>query len=319
MADAFSIVICTHNRSAILARTLEGMTRLEVPPGAEAELVVIVNACTDDSERVAREWVARMPVPTRVVVEPEAGHSVARNRGVAESRHDLIVFTDDDVLIDPRWASEIVAVYREHGERVGVVGGKVELWWSAVERPGWMPKDLEWLLASHDRGDEVKELRTADLFGASFSFRRAVFEQCGPFRKDLGRKGKHLGAFEEAVFIESAIRGGWRAFYTGRARVKHWVHPERATQKFFGDLVYEYSKQRALLPEKLSTAAVARMTAGALWRYVVHGTGVLVARWFPETAWLAHRRVEFHSGRGMLTGLLMRAGGGSMADLRRGA
>ncbi len=317
MATGVSILICTYNRRRVLAQTLEGLTRLRVPAGVDAELILVCNACTDGSEDVGREWSARMPFAMRVVGEPEPGLSVARNRAIAEARHDILVFTDDDVLVDPDWLDGLLDIYRTRGERVGIVGGRVDLWWEAVERPAWLPKELEWLLASHDRGDQILELSTPDLFGANFSLRREVFGRVGPFRTDLGRKGSSLGGFEEAVFIESAIRAGFGVFYTPRASVRHWVHPERATQRYMSRLVFEYSRQRVLLPERASVRLFARTLAGGLWRIVRHGIGVMARRRGAESAALLRHRVEFHSGRGLLGGLWSRILGRSMADLNR--
>lgn len=317
MDTGVSILICTYNRRRVLAQTLEGLTRLRVPSGVEAELVLVCNACTDGSEDVGREWSARMPFAARVVVEPEPGLSVARNRAISEAQHDILAFTDDDVLVDPGWIDGLLEIYRTQGARVGVVGGRVDLWWGAVERPAWLPKELEWLLASHDRGDQILELSTPDLFGANFSLRREVFDRVGPFRTDLGRKGKNLGGFEEAVFIESAIRAGFRVFYTPRAGVRHWVHPERATQRYMSRLVFEYARQRVLLPERASIGLAARTLAGGVWRVSRHGFGVMVRLGGAESAALLRHRVEFHSGRGLLAGLWSRILGRSMADVNR--
>jgi glucosyl-dolichyl phosphate glucuronosyltransferase len=303
MSQAFSIIICTHNRADLLARTLEGMTRLRLPPGCEAELIVVLNACEDNSSDIAAAWLPRQRFAARAVEEPERGLSAARNRGVREARHDLILFTDDDVLIDPEWAIKLLDIYAAHGDRAGVVGGRVELWWDAVRRPDWLPRDLEWILAAHDKGDAILELRTPDLFGANFSFRRAVFADAGPFRTELGRKGENFGGFEEYVFIKSAIRAGWRAFYTPESVVHHWVQPKRVDPAYFTTLIGSYARQRLLLPEPLGLVRGVRVFCGAIARVVlnIRAAGKGAAPLSDQHD--LRRRVNFASGVGTLRGL----------------
>lgn len=309
-----SILICTYNRRDILWRTLEGMTKLNLPVGIPIELVLVCNACTDGSEALGHEWVAKMPFPMRVVNEPEPGLSVARNRAVREARYDILAFTDDDVLVDPDWVNGLLEVYREHGERVGVVGGRIELWWEAVQRPDWLPTEVEWLLASLDSHKDVTELEKADLLGANFSCRRAVFDQAGPFRKELGRTGNNFGGFEEAVFIEGAFKHGWRVFYTPRASVKHWVQPKRvASLEWFHRLPLNYGAQWVLLRETADMKQWARWIVGAGYRLVYHGAAELVLRPFGCSRPLVYHMVGRATGQGMARGLWLRARGRSAA------
>ena len=68
-----------------------------------AELLVIDNGSTDDTKQVV-EGFRR---PGRTSTESRPGLSSARNAGVAASTGDLIVFTDDDVVVDPGWSAAL--------------------------------------------------------------------------------------------------------------------------------------------------------------------------------------------------------------------
>lgn len=302
-SDGFSILICTYNRAEILAQTLEGLSKLRFPAGRPAEVVLVANACRDNTEQVGREWAARMPVPMKVVVEPEPGLSVARNRAVREAAHDILIFTDDDVLVDQGWVLALLDIYDTRGERVGVVGGRVELWWQAVQRPDWLPKKYEWLLAGHDGGDEVRELDGPHLFGANFSFRREVFDRAGPFRKDLGRKGNSLGTLEESVFMSGAIRAGYRIFYTPHAHVKHWVLPERVNQKWFEKLLYVNARQRVRTYDGINAVRWIKWIVGGSARFVLYGILRLALLPFGDREPLLLARIGCADGLGTLVGV----------------
>src|SRR5437899_2703201 len=96
-----TVVICTWNRARLLDRTLTAMRRLRIPEATQWELLVVNNNCTDDTDEVIEKHLTHLPI--RRLVEPEQGHSNARNRALTVATGDLILWTDDDVEVDPEW------------------------------------------------------------------------------------------------------------------------------------------------------------------------------------------------------------------------
>ncbi len=103
-----SIIICTCNRAALMRRTLDSMRSLAIPRGVTWEIVVVNNNSTDDTAAVLASFAERLPLTC--VFEPVPGLSRSRNRGVAASSGDLLLFTDDDVLVEPGWVRRNQAV-----------------------------------------------------------------------------------------------------------------------------------------------------------------------------------------------------------------
>jgi glycosyltransferase involved in cell wall biosynthesis len=58
----------------------------------------------------------------RVAKEPEPGLSHARNRGLAVAEGEIVVFGDDDVLVDRNWLAILTSAF-EAGDRVGASSG----------------------------------------------------------------------------------------------------------------------------------------------------------------------------------------------------
>src|SRR4051794_22196645 len=99
-----SILLCTCNRSASLRRTLESLGKVRVP-GANAELVVVDNGSTDDTaDAVRNAGLKNMDV--RYLLEPGRGKARALNTGLDHVRGDIILFTDDDVLVAQDWVQQ---------------------------------------------------------------------------------------------------------------------------------------------------------------------------------------------------------------------
>src|SRR5262249_32698178 len=101
-----TVAICTWNRAHLLDRGLSRFCELRVPDGLTWELLVVDNNCTDDTAAVVDKDADRLPV--RRIVEPKQGLSNARNCAIRHATGALLIFTDDDVLVDELWLDAYV-------------------------------------------------------------------------------------------------------------------------------------------------------------------------------------------------------------------
>ncbi len=291
---SLSILIPTHNRSELLARTLASLAQVERPTDLGVEAIVVANNCSDDTVAVATTGLAAIraawgpdqsgsretaekqegdiedDMGGRVVEEPEPGLNPARTRAVRESRGEWCVLLDDDVQLDRGWMHGIVAAFTQH--RADVVGGRVTLWWDVVERPDWLPDTADSLLSANDRGPAVLELDSSmGVIGANFGFRRQVFDDIGGFKPGLDRVGKALMGGGETEFVQRALRHGCRVIYTPEAHVEHWVAPERLTRAYLLGVAHGGGVSRVLMKPTFPPPAVLRTVAGHTWLAVNHG------------------------------------------------
>lgn len=119
-APALSVVIPTHNRSGVLRATLQRL--LAAPPRCPWEIVVVANACTDDTSSTVADTADGAGIPVRVVEEPRASASIARNRGARGALGSLLVFLDDDILLQPDALTTIWDWYAAGDQRSLLVG-----------------------------------------------------------------------------------------------------------------------------------------------------------------------------------------------------
>lgn len=239
-----SVIVCTHNRAALLGEALEGLARMAVPEGG-AEVLVVDNASGDDTRAVAEGRGARLPVPFRYVFEPELGLSHARNRGIAESRGEVLAFLDDDAVPEPDWLTGLLAVYDTHPD-AQCVGGRVLLNWRQPPPPWWEP-DMDHHLSAVDHGDRVLRLTYPDApYGANISFRRGVF-QGRSFDPGLGRRGKALGGGEEMALCLAIARDGGGVYYAPGSVVHHLAEAGRANPGYLYRKSFLHGRSAALL------------------------------------------------------------------------
>lgn len=272
-----TVAICTWNRAAMLRRTLEQATRLVIPPGVTWELVVVDNACTDDTRAVLAELADRLPLV--VVSEPEPGLSHARNAAVRAATGEVILWTDDDVLVEPTWLSAYAEAIREH-PCADLYGGPVTPLFEG-DPPAWLLASLDCIhgaFAAVDLGDAPHALSPDRLpYGANMAVRRSAYERLR-YRADLGRRpGSMLGAEELALGHELLTRGGTGRWVPG-ARVRHVISRDRQSVAYLRDYYHGTGQVLARLHDAPGRRFLGRPLW--LWRQAVeYEVRFRVKRW----------------------------------------
>src|SRR6266511_1998288 len=133
-----SVAICTWNRARLLDLTLAELRRLRVPEGVEWELLVVNNNSPDDTAAVVARHAPHLPL--RALTELRQGLSHARNAAVTAARGDLVLFTDDDVLVDPEWLAGYVAAARRWPD-AAYFGGLIAPFYER-RPPAWVEANL---------------------------------------------------------------------------------------------------------------------------------------------------------------------------------
>jgi hypothetical protein len=104
-APKFSVVIPAYNSAATLRRAVESVLAQSWPAH---EIIVVDDGSTDDTWPLAREFGDQV----RLIHQPNAGVSIARNRGVEAATGDWLAFLDADDWYYPdrlRWHAEWIA------------------------------------------------------------------------------------------------------------------------------------------------------------------------------------------------------------------
>jgi len=231
MSMGVSVVICCHNSAKRLTETLRHLAAQKVPGDIPWEVVVIDNASTDDSADVAQEcWPANHPAPLRVVTETQAGLSHARIRGIAEARHEIVSFIDDDNWAAADWIERVATIFASHPE-VGACGGRIEEV-CEITPPDWFKSvKIHYAVGSqHNQSGDITDTSGTLLCGAGLSLRTAGV------RKLLGegfafmmsdRKGNSLSSGGDTELCFALRASGWRFWYDDDLFLQHFIPKER--------------------------------------------------------------------------------------------
>ncbi|MFJ9024427.1 glycosyltransferase [Streptomyces sp. NPDC102259] len=219
-----TVVVATRERAEKLAHALDSLLAQDHP---DFEIVVVDNAPVTDATRdlVELKYAERV----RYVIEPAPGLAVAHNKGVETARGEVIAFTDDDVVADPRWLTELTAPFTAD-PGLGCATGLI--------LPARLRTPAQVLLESHGGFAKGFTARTYDpmdppadepLFpftagrfgsGANMAFRTEILRAVGGFDPATGAGTLARGGDDLYGFVR-ILAGGHRLHYTPLALVWH--------------------------------------------------------------------------------------------------
>lgn len=226
-----SVVVATFRRYDVLPECLKALERQTVSHD-EYEVLVVDNSPDEHTSMAFAERYSGSK-NVRWIYQPTPGLSLARNRGVQESRYPLVAFIDDDAIAAPQWAAEILETFNVYGNRVSAVGGRIDLAFR-TPRPQWLHPSLCKFLTTVDHGPDRRILEpTEEIAGANMAFRKQIFSDIGLFPVSLGRKGQSLLSNDETPLFGAIHKVGGRIAYAPSARVDHVVDSSRLVQSWF--------------------------------------------------------------------------------------
>lgn len=231
MSIELSAIICTYNRADYLRKSLKSLTQQTLPV-ERFEIIVVDNNSNDDTRKVTLEEYAAVP-NLRYLFEPVPGLSRARNTGWQNAAGRFIAFLDDDAVAAPQWAETFLEVFTTWEPMPGCAGGKAEPIWE-VPQPNWLSDRLLPILSVYDWSPQPIVLSQRQwIAGCNIAYPRAVLEQCGGFREDLGRVGKKLLSGEEIYLRKQIDAAGYVTVYHPDIKIGHHVSPTRLQKDWF--------------------------------------------------------------------------------------
>jgi peptidoglycan/xylan/chitin deacetylase (PgdA/CDA1 family)/GT2 family glycosyltransferase len=231
-----SVVIPTHNRPQQVAALVHSILASEYPPD-RYEIIIVDNAPSTSATAQVVSQRFEHTNQVRYVREDRPGSSNARNRGLASAHGEIVVFADDDELVDAHWLSEMVRGFDGPIE-VGCVTGLVVPMESETMAQGWFEQFGGYCKQQYARRIfNLTDQRdpsplypyNVGIFGAggSMAFRRSILLGIGGFDPALGPATPTLGG-EDVDTLLRIVLEGHAVLYEPAAIVRHPPHRQYA-------------------------------------------------------------------------------------------
>jgi glycosyltransferase involved in cell wall biosynthesis len=236
-----TVAIPTYNRADLLRQTLTGITAQQFPR-ENYEILVVDNNSQDHTRAVVEEFKDASPAP-RYVIERRQGLDFARNRAIYSARGDVILFGDDDILVQPDWIAQMAVPLLVDGmQMVGAVGGEV-----IPVFPDGLPEWVrEWHAPLAFRSDPGPIDARHSPMGANLAFPRWVFDQLGPFHTALDRSAGKYFSGGDSDMIRRIRLAGLEVWFSPGAAVKHQMPASRTTFRYARRHAFDSARSRVI-------------------------------------------------------------------------
>lgn len=236
---SLTVLIATHDRAALLERTLRYLNEARRPDGWRIEVLVVANACSDDTHALLDRYQGRAEadrlLPLTWFAEPRIGKSNALNSALPRlAQAAWVAFVDDDHRVDVGYLENIARVTASHSD-VDVFCGRILPDWDGSE-PAWVHDTGQYRIyplpvPRYDLGDSPLDSpqQQAAPGGGNWVIRGTLLASVGPFSTQFGPVGRSLEGSEDAVWIQRAIDLGARLRYEPGIVQYHYVDNARLT------------------------------------------------------------------------------------------
>ncbi|WP_269541307.1 glycosyltransferase [Cerasicoccus fimbriatus] len=221
----YTVAICTYRRAEILKRVLDHW--FDVYPKESVQFIIINNGMDEATRRLAEEHAFAHAIEH--VFEDRAGVSHARNKAIECAKGDVLIYLDDDCLVDPSWLPSV----RQHFEsdtrkQIGMLGGAIKLQWD-FEPPSWYHPQFISSFSGTDYPPGDYEVTSAEqwLGEGNSAYWKSHLVEVGRFSTDLGRVKDCLLSNEGNELRVRLETKGYQTWYSSTMSVSHIVFEER--------------------------------------------------------------------------------------------
>jgi glycosyltransferase involved in cell wall biosynthesis len=205
-----SVVVCTRNRGESIAstvRTLLDNTYLCF------ELIIIDQSTNESTAEAVAPFLGDKRL--RYLRSATSGLSVARNLGLADAQHEIVLMTDDDCDAPTDWIAKMVAAFQRYPQVACVFCDVAQGPFDSAK--GFIPYCI------HEKESLVTHISKYEPgvgIGAGMGLRRPVAQQIGGFDPLLGA-GMELASGEEVDLVLRLLLNGYHVYHTKSTSVVH--------------------------------------------------------------------------------------------------
>lgn len=257
-----SVIIPTKDRIEDVVECIHSIRKQSILP---YEIIVVDASSTDLLEEVIKILVTNSEISYIYLKQREKGLTKARNIGIEHAIGDVILFLDDDVILDTKYIQNILQIYEdddmmEIGGVCGVFKKKEYKSWISFTKKAFAhfflidsPADGKVLSSSFNTTfNDLQDVVQVDwLLGYNMSYRKNVFDE---FRFDEWFEGYGLG---EDLDFSYRVSKKYKLVATPFAKLEHkYSNIGRSDiRRYHSDLIFNHyyffkknMKNRTIIP-----------------------------------------------------------------------
>lgn len=215
------IIIATTGRSDLLKNTLQSIDECEKPDNFKG-VFVVENGGIGEAKSIVNSFDKNY---YRYIYLKESGKSGALNYAISNflSEDDLIIFTDDDVIVNDKWIVNYYLRAREYGKHHFYGGSFTVLY---EKEPN---VNLKHLLPLSARGlDDAEYSKRSVFHGCNWAAFKSAIERAGLFDENIGGGSVTNATGEETIIQRRLLSLGYKNVFIENNQVQHFVPEDKS-------------------------------------------------------------------------------------------
>ena len=236
-----TVIIPTHNPHPLrFSRVIEALGQQTLSADSW-ELLIIDNASTDCVE-LSEDTLNRFR-SARVIREARLGLTSARWRGITEASAQLIIFVDDDNVLENSYLEQVIQIF-QYRPRLGAAGGK-SLAEYELEPPDWFREGMA-PLGCRDLGNRQQIFLARDFevkreypefapIGAGMALRKdaaSTWLSTALASPVTDRRGNSLSSAGDCDLVLHVLESGWDVGYFPNLTLTHLMDASRVNPSY---------------------------------------------------------------------------------------
>lgn len=239
-----SVIIPTRNRAHLLKKLLDSLLFQDISQ-EEFELIIIDNGSTDITKEICEKYKKNF-VNFQYLYDDRPGLHTGRNLGFLNSKTEILVYGDDDIIVPVNWLSAILKGFKD--PQVVLIGGN-DIPDYEQEPPSWVlnlwttDSDGNRLLLPFsciNMGNKKKYIKANYVFGCNFSVRKEVIRKTKGFHPDgMPKKYIKFRGDGETFVSEYITNNNLKTLFLPEASVRHFVSTSRMTNEYIDGIAFK--------------------------------------------------------------------------------
>ncbi|HLJ11165.1 MAG TPA: glycosyltransferase [Planctomycetaceae bacterium] len=285
MTPEVSVVIPTYRRPDCLQRCLAALRQQDLELD-RFEVLIADDAAEDSTRRLVETHSAQGGAQLRYIpILGTHGPAAARNAGWRAARADIVAFTDDDCIPDPRWLRAGLAEIQRGAD---AVAGKVVM--PLSERPTDYERDAAGLATSEFVTANCFCRRSALALVGGFDERfTAAWREDSDLQFSLLERGRRIGRAGDAVVVHPVREARWGVSLAQQRKSQFNALLYKKHPALYRQRLPPFPRDYYLIDAALAVAAAAAIVRGTTAAMLAAGA------WGILTGWLCLKRMRHNS------------------------
>lgn len=222
-----------------LPLSLQYLSMQKTFKGLAWELIIVDNNSDDHTSEVAENaWrLFDVNTPIRLIHEAKPGLSFARITGVNTAKYDIIIFCDDDNLLDRNYLQlAFDIVNRTINRGYGIWGGKTIAFFDDTTKvPAWFENEKANYVVGKQGLSSGDISNRGYVWGAGMIILKHLFLQVTDYKYPLlltGRESYNLTSGDDSEICLRSLIMGYKLYYDELLILKHYISEDKLTQEY---------------------------------------------------------------------------------------